>query len=123
MADFFKSKTDDNTRFQNLTKEKLKEEFDKKLKEPYYAKYRSYINPKVVDTSLDAAMKIYQKIVSEYGNDCVIYSEKKVVGQGYSENSTFPVVGRIDLMVVSRDGRIGIFDFKCSPKEYTETNS
>jgi hypothetical protein len=25
-------------------------------------------------------------------------------------------------MVVSRDGRIGILDFKCSPKDYTESN-
>ena len=122
MSDFFKSKTDEGVKFKNLTEDQLNIEFEKKLKTSYYSKFKSYITPEIRKSSIKAAIKIYENIKKDYGEDCIIYSEKKVVGEGSDGTNAFPVVGRIDLMVVSRDGRIGILDFKCSPKDYTESN-
>jgi hypothetical protein len=31
-------------------------------------------------------------------------------------------IGKIDLLVIGEDGNIGIIDYKCSPKDYTELN-
>ena len=40
-----------------------------------------------------------------------------------SDSESEPVIGRIDLITVSDSGRIGIYDFKISTKEYTDWSS
>jgi hypothetical protein len=123
MSDFFKATTEDGRRFINLEEQELISELEKKVQESFYNTTRKFCNPKIIRTTAKAAGKLLSSIKKEYGEDCVIYSEKSLVGQGYSgETDTFPVVGRIDLLVVSKSGKMGVLDFKCSPKEYSEFN-
>lgn len=123
MSDFFKGQTEDKRHLYNLKGQELVQELEKKIQESYYDKTRKFCNPEIVKTTAEAAEKLLSEIKREYGEDCIIYSEKALLGQGYSgENDTFPVVGRIDLLVVSKSGKMGVLDFKCSPKEYSEFN-
>lgn len=123
MSDFFKAKTEDGRRFINLRGQELVKELEKKIQESFYDTTRRFCNPEIVKTTAEAAEKLLSSIKEEYGEDCIIYSEKSLLGQGYSgETDTFPVVGRIDLLVVSKTGKMGVLDFKCSPKEYSEFN-
>lgn len=123
MSDFFKGKTEDGRRLINLRGQELVKELEKKIQESFYNTTRRFCNPEIVKTTAEAAEKLLSSIKEEYGDDCIIYSEKSLVGQGYSgETDTFPVVGRIDLLVVSKTGKMGVLDFKCSPKEYSEFN-
>jgi len=123
MSDFFKAKTEDGRSFINLKGQELVKELEKKIQESFYNKTRKFCNPEIIKTTAEAAEKLLTSIKEEYGEDCIIYSEKSLLGQGYSgETDTFPVVGRIDLLVVSKTGKMGVLDFKCSPKEYSEFN-
>lgn len=121
LSDFYKSK-DNGKRFCNLTENELKEAFKKKVQGEFYKKYQDYISDSLIDSMVEQARKIDKEIRDKYGDDCMILSEKKVTGSGIFGNDSIPIVGKMDLFVVSRDGRMGILDFKCSPKEYTEFN-
>lgn len=98
-----------------------------KIQKDYYDKYRDYLTPEHTETIIKSVIREVIKIDSEihkvYGSDCMILSEKKIVGYAKIGNNQFPVVGKMDLFVASRDGKkLGIYDYKCSPKEYTEYN-
>jgi hypothetical protein len=121
LSDFYKSK-DNGKRFCNLTENELKAAFKKKVQGEFYKKYQDYISDSLIDSIVEQARKIDKEIRDKYGDDCMILSEKKVTGSGIFGNDSIPIVGKMDLFVVSRDGRMGILDFKCSPKEYTEFN-
>ena len=125
MSDFFKGKTKSGKKLINLRGQELITELENKVQESYYNKTRKFCNPEIVKTTAKAAEKLLSEIRKNenYGEDCIIYSEKGLIGQGYSgDTDTFPVAGRPDLIVVSRSGKIGILDFKCSPKDYSEFN-
>ena len=123
MSDFFKGKTENGRKLINLSGQELVNELEKKIQESFYNDCRKFCNPEIIRTTAEAAEKILSKTKEEYGEDCIIYSEKGLMGQGYSgDTDTFPVLGKPDLLVVSRTGKIGILDFKCSPKEYAEFN-
>ena len=122
LSDFYKSKTDNGRRFSNLSDSELKQAFKRKLKEDFYQKYQDYVSDSLIDSMVKEAQKIDKEIREKYGDDCMILSEKKVVGTGNFGNNSTPIVGKMDLFVISSDGRMGILDFKCSPKEYSEFN-
>ena len=123
MSDFFKGKTEDGRKLINLSGQELVNELEKKLQESFYNKTRKFCNPEIIKTTAEAAEKILSEIKEQYGDECIIYSEKGLAGQGYSgDTDTYPVVGRPDLIIVSKSGKMGILDFKCSPKDYAEFN-
>lgn len=121
LSDFYKAK--DGKRFLNLSDSELKTAFQKLVQNEYYKKYKPYINEKVIDTIIAEARKLDSEIRLKYGQDCMILSEKRLVGQGVIGNNAVPIVGRMDLFVISKKGNMAILDFKCSPKEYTEFNT
>ena len=122
LSDFYKSKTNNGRSFCTLSESELKQAFKRKVGEDFYKKYQDYISDSLIDSMVEQAQKIDKEIREKYGEDCMILSEKKVTGTGVFGNDSVPIVGKMDLFVVSRDGRMGILDFKCSPKEYTEFN-
>lgn len=122
LSDFYKSKTNNGKRFCNLSEFELKQALKRKVEEEYYKKYQDYISDSLINSMVEQARKIDKEIRAKYGDDCMILSEKKIIGSGIFGNNSTPIVGKMDLFIISKDGRMGILDFKCSPKEYTEFN-
>ena len=122
LSDFYKSKTASGKRFCNLSEKELKQAIKRKLQNEYYSKFQDYISNSLIDSIVQQAFKIDKEIRETYGEDCMILSEKRVQGSGIFGNDSIPIVGKMDLFVISKDGKMGILDFKCSPKEYTEFN-
>lgn len=120
-SDFYSSKFS-GRRFSELSEEELKTAFNEKLQNSYYSKYSDYINDLIINSVVKEAIKIDKEIRTKYGEDCMILSEKRIVGEGIINRNSIPIVGKMDLFVISRKGKMAILDFKCSPKEYTEFN-
>jgi hypothetical protein len=61
-----------------------------------------------------------------YGKNAYIRTEQPIVGELSfkvdKNNKITKIVGKIDLVVVGDNGKVGIIDFKCSPKDYTTSN-
>lgn len=122
LSDFYKAKTDKNKRFSSLSDAELKTAFEEITQNEYYSKFKDYINDNVINTIITEARKLDAEIRAKYGEDCMILSEKRLVGQGIIDGNAVPIVGKMDLFVISPSGKMAILDFKCSPKEYTEYN-
>jgi hypothetical protein len=80
MSDFFKGQTEDKRHLYNLKGQELVQELEKKIQESYYDKTRKFCNPEIVKTTAEAAEKLLSEIKREYGEDCIIYSEKALLG-------------------------------------------
>jgi len=67
---------------------------------------------------------MYTQVIRDWGNDCVIYPERTIMASVY--NPTLDrhqlIKGKIDMLVVSADGRVGIYDFKCTPEKISFGN-
>lgn len=122
LSDFYKKKTKEDKRLCNSSKSEIKQVFDKITKNEFYSKYSDYIDDNVLNTVIDEAIKLDKEIRTKYGEDCMILSEKRIVGTGTIGNNSVPIVGKMDLFVISSNGKMAILDFKCSPKDYTEHN-
>lgn len=122
LSDFYRAKTDKKKRFCNLSESELKVEFEKITQNEYYSKFKDYINDSVINSIIKEAKKLDSEIRTKYGDDCMILSEKRLIGQGVINGNAVPIVGKMDLFVISPRGKMAILDFKCSPKEYTEYN-
>lgn len=84
------------------------------------------------DTNLDEVIQsvakvvynIQQNIRNKYKNHPRVYTELKVTGEHILDKlSPKTVFGQIDLLVIDNDNNIGIYDYKCSPKVYSEFDS
>ena len=124
LSDFYKAKSNEGKRFSELSENELKKVFKEKLQNNYYSRYSDYINDNdiILESVIKEAKKIDSEIRNKYGNDCMILSEKRIIGEGIINGNITPIVGKMDLFVISRKGKMAILDFKCSPKEYTEFN-
>ena len=124
LSDFYTGRKD-KTWFSKLPKEELLPELKKKIEsDEGYKKYRKYLDDddNVLNSIIDVAYAIDKSIHDKYGNNCMILSEKSILGQGQIENNAFPIVGKLDLLIITEKGKLAILDFKCSPKEYLEDN-
>lgn len=70
----------------------------------------------------DAVIDITDNIKKEYTNPKA-YCEIKVVGNLTGEFKAKKVFGKFDLVIIDDNGKVGIYDFKCSPKDYKDYNS
>lgn len=52
-----------------------------------------------------------------------LFCEVKITGDTTKEFNPLKVLGQIDLLVIDDNGNVDIFDFKCSPKRYSEFDS
>lgn len=68
-----------------------------------------------------------KKIVKEIRKKCPsnprVFCEIRVTGDTTKEYNPLKVLGQLDLIVIDDDGNIEIFDYKCSPKEYSQFDS
>ena len=101
LSDFYKAKTDKNKRFSNLSDAELKTAFEEITQNEYYSKFKDYINDEVINTIITEARKLDAEIRAKYGEDCMILSEKRLVGQGVIDGNAVPIVGKMDLFVIS----------------------
>lgn len=69
-----------------------------------------------------AIIKLTDSIKKEYQNPRA-YCEVKVVGNLSGEFKAKKVFGKLDLIIIDDNGKVGIYDFKCSPKDYKDYNS
>lgn len=73
--------------------------------------------PDVFGNILSVCGEYSQAIETKFGKDCEILTEIGVVGEGQVGSSRVPVVGRLDMVVIDKDGNTNIIDFKCTPKK------
>lgn len=69
------------------------------------------------------AIKLCSTIKKKYPNNPRVYCELLVTGKPTETFSPLDVLGQIDLLVIDDDCNVGIFDYKCSPKLYSEFDS
>ena len=88
--------------------------------------YKDYISDKIIESSVDRFIQLDKEIRSKWGENAYIRTEQAIVGDidlTLENGQVTKAIGRIDLLVIGEDGSIGIIDYKCSPKDYTELNS
>lgn len=92
--------------------------------------YKPYVDDNVLRSIVKQCLQFDQELRAEYGEHCFIRTEQKIISDlkyKLDENTDITkVIGKIDLLVIGdidHDGKVGIIDFKCSPKDYTTTNA
>ena len=75
--------------------------------------------------ALKASEQFYDSLIKEFGQGCNFYIEQKVTADIFNTqiNSPQTLLGIIDLLVVTPEGKVAIFDYKCSTKDYSEFNA
>ena len=77
--------------------------------------------------TLETCNKVYQYIINDprWGKNCDILVEQKISADILNPtiDKVQTVLGMIDLLVINPDGKVSIFDYKCSPKDYSQYNS
>ena len=53
----------------------------------------------------------------------MVLPEATVKGIAVLNNESKTVVGRLDLLVIDKDGGVHIVDYKCSPRNYSNYDS
>ena len=89
--------------------------------------YKDYISRNIIESTVKECFQLDQEIRqdSNFGPNAYVRAEQPIVGK---INLTTPdgdatrVIGKIDLLVVGENGKVGIIDYKCSPKEYATLN-
>ena len=87
--------------------------------------YKDYISDEIIESSVDRFIALDKEIRDKWGENAYIRTEQAVVGDldlTLDGNQVTKAIGKIDLLVIGEDGSIGIIDYKCSPKNYTELN-
>lgn len=87
--------------------------------------YKDYISDKIIESSVDRFIRLDKEIRDKWGKNAYIRTEQPIVGDinlTLEDGQVTKAIGKIDLLVIGEDGNIGIIDYKCSPKEYTELN-
>ena len=84
------------------------------------------VKPEIINQTLDFAEKLRQSITEKLGDkELEFYPELKISGKlaELRNDGVDTLVGSIDLLVVDSNGNSHIFDYKTSPKVYSDYNS
>lgn len=89
--------------------------------------YKNYISKDIIESSVDRFIQLDKEIRDKWGKDAYVRTEQPIVGDldlTLEGGQVTKVIGKIDLLVIGDDKHpgIGIIDYKCSPKDYTELN-
>lgn len=110
----------------------LKEQPDRILK--YFKgiirpEFKKYVNDEVLESIIKQCIQLDNEIREKYGKGAYIRTEQPIVGnlsfQVDKNNKITKIIGKVDMIVVGdaeHDNKVGIIDFKCSPKDYTTSN-
>lgn len=80
---------------------------------------QKYINPTAVRQTVQLARKLYNQIITKYG-ECEFYPEFTLMGKAADGT---PLLGRIDLLFLDEKGNTHIVDYKTSPHPYDSHGS
>ncbi len=103
--------------------EQILEYFKEKYKDNRYA------TEPVLNSIIQQCIKFDTELRNQYGKDCFIRTEQKITADldyKVDNNNVTKVIGKMDLLVIGdkdHKGKVGIIDFKCSPKDYTTSNA
>lgn len=75
-----------------------------------------------IENILDTCENFNKQLMTQFGEDCIVLPEYSVQGEGNFEGKKATVIGRLDLIVIKKDGSMAVVDFKCSPKNYSQYN-
>lgn len=99
------------------------------IKRSYYNDFNKYITDDILKSVLKSARQIDKDVRRDCcGNDISSYpnvyirAEQKIIGNAQTTDTQFQVMGQLDLIAVDQRGRIHIYDYKTSPKVYSEEN-
>ncbi len=87
--------------------------------------FRRYATDEVLASIVKQCIQFDNELRSQYGEGAYIRTEQPIVGNINIGKNVNQVIGKIDLVVigdVEHDNKVGIIDFKCSPKDYTTSN-
>lgn len=76
-------------------------------------------NEAFIQSVIQQGFKFAQAMQDTFGKDALILPEATVKGLAVVDNETKTVVGRLDLLVIDKDGGVHIVDYKCSPRKYS----
>lgn len=123
--------SDNRINLKKLSKEDLKKEVIKLLKEKgepnAYKKLLDVFGTDLTDNDsflskvIDNAFKFNNELKQQFdpkNEGLVVLPEITVRGMATLNDKIFKVIGRMDMVVIKPDGEVHIVDYKCSPKEY-----
>ncbi len=103
-----------------------------KDKQDEYGKitYGDFVNYEQFRQMVDMCSKLKQQLESQFGDELTFYPEfmisselaspYKYTEKDGTEKECKEIIGIIDLLVVDKQGRMHIYDYKTSPKEYKD---
>lgn len=89
-----------------------------------------HLNDQLIINIVNKGFDISKAIVNKFGNDCDYLTEVSLIGQArfgkrIDLNNQEPlanhnVLGRLDMIIIDKDGNCHILDFKCSDNQYAD---
>jgi hypothetical protein len=79
------------------------------------------LNPEILDNCFNYIANVKSKLKARHGDDCKFITELRIVGKPAAPSAA-ALIGRVDLIVVDKNGQAHVYDFKTSPTEYNKQN-
>ena len=129
VSEMFFSKDDKGVYMFDLIKqnpdliEHLYKEFAKSQDKYGQVTYGDFVNLEQFKQMITMCTKLKAQIEEEYGGKCDYYPELTITSKiTQSLDGCDTLIGIIDLLVVDKDGRVHIYDYKTSTKPYSKYN-
>ena len=110
----------------NLIIDKINQNIEKDLKEELGSRYREGLyNEDTIEQTIIYADQLKGELRKLHGEECEFYPELGVSSPMHKETPGKPniLMGYIDLAVLDENGKINYYDYKTSPKEYSNFGS
>lgn len=90
-------------------------------------KYKDYISKDIIESTVKQCFQLDSEIRQDknFGPNAYIRAEQPITSKldlTLPDGKVSNVIGKIDLLVIGENGKTGIIDYKCSPKNYTNLN-
>ena len=80
-------------------------------------------NDAFIQSVIQRGFQFAQSLQDTFGKGALVLPEATVKGIAVLNNESKTVVGRLDLLVIDKDGGVHIVDYKCSPRNYSNYDS
>lgn len=110
----------------NLIIDKINQNIERDLKEELGSRYREGLyNEDTIEQAIIYADQLKGELRKLHGEECEFYPELGVSSPMHKETPGKPniLMGYIDLAVLDENGKINYYDYKTSPKEYSNFGS
>lgn len=81
-------------------------------------KYKKYLNDKAIQDAIEYARKLHKDLTEKFNGECEYYPEFVITQDTNTVDNPVKLMGIIDLLIIDKQGRPHILDYKTSIHDY-----